>query len=87
MSSEGPKIGEGRYGSAWNGRKTKKTSDPRWRQAVKFGRRGRLTLPFLPGWRVFKDGGWNRLPQPKPDWSENGSKRPSAESTGLREFF
>ena len=31
MSSEGPKIGGGRYGSAWNGRKTAKFDDPRWR--------------------------------------------------------
>ena len=29
MSLEGPKIGGGRYGLAWNGRKTKK-NDPLW---------------------------------------------------------
>ena len=31
MSSEGPKLGGGRYGSTWNGQKTKKTGDPPWR--------------------------------------------------------
>ena len=64
MSSEGPKMGGGRYGSAWNGRKTKKTGDPPWRPpprsparfgcvqrrlAVKFCRQGRLAVLLLPG--------------------------------------
>ena len=31
MSSEGPKTMGGRYGLAWNGRKTPKSGDPRWR--------------------------------------------------------
>ena len=31
MSSEGPKMRGGRYGSAWNGRKTTKSDDPRLR--------------------------------------------------------
>ena len=101
MSSEGPKMGEGRYGLAWNGRKMKKTGDPRWRPsprlpaqsglvrwrlAVKFGPQGCLTLPFLPGRRVCKDGGRNRLPRLKPDWPENESKRPNSESSGLGGF-
>ena len=93
MSSEGPKMGGGRYGSAWNGQKMKKTSDPLWRPplgssarsgrvwrrlAVKFCRQGHLALLLLPGRRVCKGGGRNRLPRPKPDWPENGSKRPSS---------
>ena len=82
-------MGGGRYGSAWNGRKTAKSGDPRWpppprsparsghvrqRFVVIFGRKGRLTLLFLPGRRVCKDGGRNLLPRLKPDWLENGSK-------------
>ena len=77
MSSEGPKMGGWRYGSAWNGWKTKKTDDPLWRPppcssarservrrrlAVKFGRQGHLALLFLPGRRVCKGGSRNRLP-------------------------
>ena len=88
MSSEGPKLGGGRNGLAWNGRKTKKIGDPPWRSpprsparsgrvrrrlTVKFGRQGHLALLFLPGQRVCKGGGQNRLPRPKPDWPENGS--------------
>ena len=30
MSSEGPKMVGGRYGLAWNGRKTPKSDDTRW---------------------------------------------------------
>ena len=101
MSSKGPKMGGGRYGSAWNGRKTKKTGDPPWRPpphspalsrsirrrlAVKFGRQGCLVVALLPGWRVHQGGGRKRLPQPKPVWPENGSKRPSSESSGFGEF-
>ena len=67
MSSEGPKMRGRRYGSAWNGRKTAKSSDPRWRSSPRspalsghvrwwftmiFGRQGRLTLFFLPGRRL-----------------------------------
>ena len=43
-----------------------------------FGRQGRLTLLFLPGRCVCKVGGRNRLPWLKPDWPENGLKRPSS---------
>ena len=101
MSSEGPKMGGRRYGSVWNGRKMKKTGGLRWRSpprsparskrvrrrlAVKFGRQGRLTLPFLPGQRVCRGGGRNLLPRTKPDWPENGSKLPSSESSGFGEF-
>ena len=67
MSSEGPKMGGGRYGWAWNGRKTEKSDDPPWRQppgspaqsgrvrlwfAVKFHDRRRMVVALLPGWRV-----------------------------------
>ena len=101
MSSEGQKMGGGRYGSAWNGRKMKKTGDPPWPQpprsparserirrrlAVKFGRKGRLVVALLPGWRVHQGGGRKHLPRPKPVWPENGSKRPSSGSTGFGEF-
>ena len=54
---------------------------------MKFGRQGRLALLFLPGQCVYKGGGQNCLPWPKPDWLENGSKRPSSGSMGLGEFF
>ena len=57
------------------------------RLAVKFGRQGHLALLFLPGRRVCKGGGRNHLPRPKPDWPENGSKRPSSGSTVLESFF
>ena len=101
MSSKDPKMVGGRYGSTWNGRKMKKTGDLRWpppprspaqfgrvrrRLAMKFGRRGHLTLPFLPGQLVCKGGGRNRLPRPNPDWPEKGSKRPSSKSSGFGEF-
>ena len=36
MSSEGPKMRGGRYGSAWNGRKTSKSDDPPWRPPPRF---------------------------------------------------
>ena len=64
MSSEGPKMGGGRYGSAWNDRKTAKSDDPRWRLlprsparsgrvrrrlAVKFHGDGRLVVALLSG--------------------------------------
>ena len=64
MSSEGPKMVGGRYGSAKNGQKTSKSGDPPWRPpprsparsgrvrrwfAVKFGRNGRLVAELLPG--------------------------------------
>ena len=102
MSSKGPKMGRGRYGSAWNGRKTAKSGDPRWqppprsparsgcvrrRLAVKFHDQGRMVVALLPGWRMYQEGGRKRLPRLKPDWPENGSKQPSSGSTGLEEFF
>ena len=101
MSSEGPKMGEGRYGSTWNGRKIAKSDDPRWqspprsparsgrvrrRLAVKFHGQGHLVVALLPGWRVHQGGGRKRLPWPKPNWPENKSKRPSSESSGFEEF-
>ena len=67
MSSEGPKMGGGRYGSAWNGQKTSKSGNPPWRPpprsparsgpvrrwfAVKFSRQGRLVVALFPGRRV-----------------------------------
>ena len=93
MSSEGPKMGEGRYGSAWNGRKTMKSGDPRWRPlprwparsrrvrrrfAMKFHSQGRLVVALLAGWRMHQEGGRKRLPRLKPNWPKNGSKRPSS---------
>ena len=101
MSLEGPKIGGGWYGSAWNGRKIAKSGDPRWllsprlptrsgrvrrRLAVKFHGDGRLVVARLLGWCMCKGDGQSRLPRPKPDWPENGSKRPSLESFGFGEF-
>ena len=67
LSSEGPKMGGGRYGSVWNGRKTSKSGDPPWRRpprlparsgrvrrwfTVKFGRQGCLVVALLPSRRV-----------------------------------
>ena len=95
-------MGGGRYGSAWNGRKTAKSGDPRWwspprlparsgpvrwRLAVKFYRQGRLAVLLLLGWRVYQGSGWKGLPRPKPIWPKNGSKRTSSGSTGFGEFF
>ena len=63
MSSKGPKMVGGRYGSAWNGRKTSKSDDPPWRPppcslarsgrvrwwfAVKFHGRRHLVVALLP---------------------------------------
>ena len=102
MSSEGPKMGGRRYGSAWNTRKTTKSGNPRWRPpprsparsrrvrrqfAVKFWRQGRLTLLLLPGWRVCQGGGKKRFPRQKPVWPKNGSKLPNLGSIGFGEFF
>ena len=56
------------------------------RFAVIFGRKGRLTLIFLPGRCVCKVGGQNRLPRLKPDWPKNGSKRPSSGPRVLGNF-
>ena len=96
MSLEGTKM------EAWNGLKMKKTDDPplwlpphllarsgrvRWRLAVKFSRQGLLVVALLPGWRVHQGGGRKRLPRPIPVWSENGSKRPSSESSGFGGVF
>ena len=98
MSSEGPKMVGGRYGSAWSGRKIQKNGDPRWRPpppsparsgrvrrrlARKFYQRGRLVVLLLPGQRVYSGGGRNRLPRLKHDWPKNGSKRPNS---GFRVF-
>ena len=89
MSSEGPKMVGERYGSAWNGRKMTKSSDPRWRLppcspsrsgrvrrrlAVKFHGNGRLVVALLPIQHVYSGGGRNRLPRLKPDRPENGSR-------------
>ena len=67
MSSEGPKMGGGRYGSAWSGQKIEKFDDPPWRPlshsparfgrvrrwfAVKLGRRDRMVVALLLGLRV-----------------------------------
>ena len=41
---------------------------------------------LLPGWRMYKGGGRNRLPQPKLDWPENGSKLPNLRFTVLGSF-
>ena len=102
MSSEGPKMGGGRYGSAWNGRKMAKSGNPPWRPpprsparservrrrfAVKFQGQGRPVVALLPGRRVYQGGDRKRLPLPKLVWLENGSKRPSSGSTGFGEFF
>ena len=103
MSSKGPKMGGGRYGSACNGRKIAKSGDPRWlppprrsparsgcvrrRLAMKFYRKGRLAVLLLPGQRMYQGGGRKRLPRPKPVWPKNGSKRPNLGSTSFGEFF
>ena len=102
MSSEGPKMVGGRYGSAWNGRKTPKFGDPKWPSsppsptrsgrvrrllAGKSYRSGRLVVLLLHGWRVYNGGGPNRLPRLKPDRPKNGSKRPSSVFTILGSFF
>ena len=89
MSSESPKMGGGRYGSAWNGRKKAKSDDPKlWprprstarsrcirRQlTVKFRRQGHLVVLLLPGQRIYQRGFRKRLPRPKPVWPKNWSK-------------
>ena len=51
---------------------------------MKFHSDGRMVVLILHGWRVYSDGGWNRLPQLKLDWPKNGSKRPSS---GFSSFF
>ena len=98
MSSEGPKMVGGRYGSAWNGQKTPKSDDPKWRPsppsparfglvrrrlAGKFYRRGDLVVLLLPGRFVYSGGGRIRLSRLKPDRPKNGLKRPSS---GFRVF-
>ena len=67
MSSEGPKMGGGRYGSAWNCQKMAKSDDPPWRLpprsparfghvqrrlALKFNSDGCLLVALVLGWRV-----------------------------------
>ena len=56
------------------------------RLAVKFGQQGRLAVLLLPGRCVYKGGDRNRLPRPKLDWPENGSKQPSFRFTVLGSF-
>ena len=102
MSSEGPKRGGGRFGSAWNGRKTAKSDDPLWRPsprsparsgrvrrrlAVKFHGDGRLVVALLPGRRMYQVGGRKYLPRPKPVCPKKGSKRPNSGSIGFGEFL
>ena len=102
MSSEGPKMVGGRYGSAWSGWKMQKNGDPRWRPpppslaqfgsvrrrfTMKFHGRDHLTLLLLPGQRVCKVGGRSCLPRLKLERHENGSKRPSSVFTILGSFF
>ena len=67
MSSKGPKMGGGTYGSDWSGRKMAKSDDPRWRLpscsparsgrvrrwlAMKFQDDGHLVVALLPCQRV-----------------------------------
>ena len=81
MSSEGPKMGVGRYGLAWNGQKIAKSDDPPWRppphspaqsecvrrlSAMKLCRQGRLAVLLLPCRHVYQGGGRKCLPLPKP---------------------
>ena len=53
---------------------------------MKFHGQGRLVVALLPGWRVDQEGGRKRLPWLKPDWPENGSKRPSSGPRVLGNF-
>ena len=102
MSLDGQKMGGGRYGLAWNGRKIAKSGYPRWRPpscspaqsrhfrrrlVVKFCQQGRLVVLLLPGWCVYQGGGRKCLPRPKLVWPKNGSKRPNSWHTGFRKFF
>ena len=102
MSSEGTKMGGGRYGSTWNGRKMANSGNPPWRPppcsqtrsrrvqrqfTVKFHDQDRLVVVLLLGRLVYQGGGRKRLPWPKLVWLENGSKRSSSGSTGFEEFF
>ena len=54
---------------------------------MKFQGDGRLVVALLPGQCVYNGGGRNRLPRLKPEWPENGSKRPSSRSTGFWGIF
>ena len=58
----------------------------RRRFALKFHGQGRLVVALLPGWRVHQEGGRRLLPRLKPDWPENGSKRPSSGPRVLGNF-
>ena len=102
MSSEGPKMVGERYGSAWNGRKMAKSGyqrwwlspcsparsgHVRWRLAVKFHGDGCLVGTLLPVLHVYSDGSLNHLRRLKPEWPENGSKRPNSTSTGFEGIF
>ena len=102
MSSKGPKMVAERYGSVWNGRKMTKSDGLRlrllpcsparsgWvrrRLAMKFHGDGGLVVALLPGQRMYRSGGWNRLLRLKPDRLENGSKRPSSVFLGFWDFL
>ena len=102
MSSEGPKMVEERYGSAWNGQKMTKSGDPRWRLppcsparsgrirrrlAMKFYGQDRPVVALLPVQCVYTNGGRNRLPRLKPDRPKNWSKRPSSGFSGFWDFL
>ena len=43
-------------------------------------------VALLPGWRVHQEGGRKRLPRLKPNWPENGWKRPSSGPQVLGNF-
>ena len=102
MSSKGPEMVGGRYGSAWNGRKNIKIRRPIVAAAAAFTgliwarptvvRReiwpAQSSGGSVPPWSApVERGGRNRLPRPKPVWPKSGSKRPSSGSTGFREFL
>ena len=55
--------------------------------ARKFHGDGCQVVALLPGRRLCKGGGRNRLPRLKPDRPKNGSKRPSSGFTGLEKFL
>ena len=54
---------------------------------MKFHGQGLLVVALLLGWLMHQEGGRKHLPRTKPDWPENGSKRPNSGSTGFGEFF
>ena len=85
MSSEGPKMGEGRYGSAWNGRKIEKSGDPMWRPPSRSSTRSghvRLLVEVEVVWWWCSKLGSACIK----GVAENVSHT-SLESSGFREFF